>query len=55
MGLYNPYWTRKAQGLCIPIGIGEPIELIFKQGGGKKKKKKKPNPKELYKVFFLKP
>ena len=19
MGLYNPYWTKKAQGLCIPI------------------------------------
>ena len=19
MGLYNPYWTRKAHGLCIPI------------------------------------
>ena len=19
MGLYNPYWTRKTQGLCKPI------------------------------------
>ena len=36
MGLYNPYWTRKTQGLCKFIGIGEPIKLLFK-GGGKRK------------------
>ena len=51
MGLYNPYRTRKIQGLWVCIiliglgkpkvcvnlfGIGEPIKLLFK-GGGKKK------------------
>ena len=52
MGLYNPYRTRKAQGLWVCIiliglekpkicvnlfGIGEPIKLPFKQGSGKRK------------------
>ena len=52
MGLYNPYRTRKTQGLSVYIiliglgkpkvyvylfGIGEPIKLQFKQGGGKRK------------------
>ena len=51
MGLYNPYWTRKTQGLWVCIiliglgkpkvcvnlfGIGKPIKLLFK-GGGKRK------------------
>ena len=51
MGLYNPYRTRKTQGLwvCIIlirlrkpkvclnlIEIGEPIKFLFK-GGGKRK------------------
>ena len=51
MGLYNPYRTRKTQGLWICIilvrlgkpkvcvnlfGIGEAIKLLFK-GGGKRK------------------
>ena len=51
MGLYNPYRTRKTQGLWVRIiliglgksnvcvnlfGIGEPIKLLFK-GGGKRK------------------
>ena len=36
ISLYNPYWTRKTQGLCKFIGIGEPIKLLFK-GGGKRK------------------
>ena len=55
MGLYNPYRTKKTQGLWVCIiliglgkpkvcvnlfGIGEPIKLLFK--GGEKKKKKKP-------------
>ena len=66
MGLYNPYRTRKAQGfwvwiiliglgkskVCVNLfGIGEPIKLLSK-GGGKRKTK---NPRELHKVFFLKP
>ena len=69
MGLYNPYKTRKTQDLwvCIIIiglgkpkvcvnlfGIGETIKLLFK-GCRKKKKKKNPNPREFYKIFFLKP
>ena len=52
MGLYNPYRTRKTQGLWVCIilirlrklkifvnlfGIGEPVKLLFK--GGKKNKK----------------
>ena len=63
--MYNPYRTRKTQGLWVCIiliglgkpkvcvnlfGIGEPIKLLFKRGG-----KEKPNPRELHKVFFLKP
>ena len=51
MGLYNPYRTKKTQGLrvyiiliglgkpkvCVNLfGIGEPINLLFK-GGGKRK------------------
>ena len=51
MGLYNPYRTRKTQGLWVCIifivlgkpkvcvnlfGIREPIKLLFK-GGGKRK------------------
>ena len=51
MGLYNPYRTRKTQGLwvciiliglgkpkvCVKLfGIGEPIKFLFK--GGEKKK-----------------
>ena len=51
MDLYNPYGTRKTQGLWVCIiliglgkpkvcvnlfGIGEPIKLLFK-GGGKRK------------------
>ena len=51
MSLHNPYRTRKTQGLWVCIiliglrkpkvcvnlfGIGEPIELLFKQGGGKR-------------------
>ena len=51
MGLYNPYRTRKTQGLWVRIiliglgksnvcvnlfGIGEPIKLLFK-GDGKRK------------------
>ena len=65
MGLYNPYRTRKTQGLwvyiiliglgkpkvCVNVfGIGGPIKLLFKGG-----EKEKPNPRELHKVFFLKP
>ena len=65
MGLYNPYRTRKAQGLwdciilielgnpkvCVNLyGIGEPIKLLFKEV-----EKEKPNPRKLHKVFFLKP
>ena len=53
MGLYNPYRTRKTQGLwvciiliglrkpkvCVNlIEIGEPIKFLFK-GGGKRKTK----------------
>ena len=53
MGLYNPYRTKKIQGLWVYIiliglgkpkvcvnlfGIGEPIKLLFK-GGGKRKTK----------------
>ena len=64
MGLYNPYRTRKAQGLWVCIilielgkpkvyvnlfGIGEPIKLLFKRV-----EKEKPNSRELLKVFFLK-
>ena len=51
MGLYNPYRTRKTQGLCVRIiliglgkskvcvnlfGMGELIMLLFK--GGQKRK-----------------
>ena len=51
MGLSNPYRTRKTQGLwvyiiliglgkpkgCVnPFGIGEPIKLLFKEGGKRK-------------------
>ena len=51
MGLYNPYMTRKTPGLWIFIiliglgkpkvcvnlfGIGEPIKLLFKEGGKRK-------------------
>ena len=36
IGLYNPYWTRKTQGLCKPIWNRRAIKLPFK-GGGKKK------------------
>ena len=65
MGLYNPYRTRRTQGLWVCIifiglgkpkvcvnlfGTGEPIKLLFK-GDGKIKR----NPREIYKVFFLKP
>ena len=35
MGLYNPYWTRKTQGLCKPIRNRRALKLLFK-GGGKK-------------------
>ena len=66
MGLYNSYRTKKTQGLwvciiliglgkpkvCINLfGIGEPIKLLFKGG----RTKKNLNPRELHKVFFLKP
>ena len=36
MGLYNPYWTRKAQGLCKPIWNRRAIKLLFKEGGKRK-------------------
>ena len=69
MSLHNPYRTRKTQGLwvciiliglgkpkvCVYIfGIGEIIELLFKQGG-RRKKKKNLNLREFHKVFILKP
>ena len=37
MGLYNPYWIRKPKVYVYLFGIGEPVELLFKQGGGKRK------------------
>ena len=51
MGLYNPYRTRKTQGLSVYIiliglgkpkvcvnlfGIEKPIKLLFKRGGKRK-------------------
>ena len=51
MGLYNPYRTSKIQSLWVCIiliglgkskicvnlfGIGEPIKLLFKEGGKRK-------------------
>ncbi len=67
MGLYNPYRTRKTQGLWICIifiglgkpkicinlfGIGEPFKLSYLK---EVVEKEKPNPRMLHKVFFLKP
>ena len=51
MGLYNSYRTRKAEGLCKPIWNREsPLNSYLKEV-----EKEKPNPRELHKVFFLKP
>ena len=56
MSLNNPYRTRKAQGLCKPnwkrrTYLKGPLSSYL----NKEVEKENPNPRKLYKVFFLKP
>ena len=65
MGLYNPYRTRKTQSLwvcIILIGLRKPKVCVnyLEQESPlssylKEVEKEKPNPRELHKIFFLKP
>ena len=51
MGLYNPYWTKKAQGTVYTYFEQEsPLSSYL----NKEMEKEKPNPRKLHKVFFLK-
>ena len=56
MGLHDPYRTRKAQGLYKPnwnrrACLKGPLSYYL----NKEVNKENPNPRKLYKVFFLKP
>ena len=56
MGLYNPYRTRKVQGLCKPNWN----KRAYLKGSltsylNKKVEKENLIPRKLHKVFFLKP
>ena len=54
MGMYNPYRTRQAQGLCKPnwnrrAYLKDPLSSYL----NKVAEKENPNPRKLHKVFFL--
>ena len=56
MGLYNPYRTRKAQGLCKPNWNWRAyLKGLLSSYLNKEVEKENPNPRKLHKVFFLKP
>ena len=53
MSLYNPYWIRKAQGLCKPnwnrrAHLKGPLNSYL----NKEVEKENSNPRKLHKVFF---
>ena len=55
MGLYNPYRTRKAQGLCKPNWNWRAyLKGLLSSYLNKEVEKENSEPRKLHKVFFLK-